>query len=369
MAEDDNETLPVTEPRRSRDGNRTDEPEEGESGDVVSGAPFEDGAGSDGDPDDNPEDGAESDRDGFEREPTDWFDGEPDAKSVERADSEPGENADDADDTGDAGDAGDGDSGDDAGDSEAGSGDDAAADLDEDLDGNTTADLDGDSDESGSPGAEDASEGGSGDHSSDEKTTLDRVKAFARTHKRPLIVATVLLVSLGVAGGGIWYCYDRTETAQAAEARHLVTYGNERDLVNETMAGAKTILDGDENGEGRITTEQVTDPATLDALDTANELRRVSPFLSVARSRGTGVVIAGRGNVVGTAPLDSILLRNAGVVTTLAPAALVGRPFDLANPVGSLVDALGGTAFCLSPEQLARALDRRARTHEARRWS
>ena len=110
-------------------------------------------------------------------------------------------------------------------------------------------------------------------------------------------------------------------------------------------------------------------PATLDALDTANDLRRVSPFLSVTRSRGTGVVIAGRGNVVGTAPLDSILLRNAGVVTTLAPAALVGRPFDLANPVGSLVDALGGTAFCLSPEQLARALDRRARTHEARRWS
>ena len=39
------------------------------------------------------------------------------------------------------------------------------------------------------------------------------------------------------------------------------------------------------------------------------------------------------------------------------------------QPRGVLVDALGGTAFCLSPEQLARALDRRARTHEARRWS
>ena len=274
MAEDDNETLPVTEPRRSRDGDRTDEPEEGESGDVVSGAPFEDGAGSDGDPDDNPEDGSESDRDGSEREPTDWFDGEPDAKSVERADSEPGENADDADDTGDAGD---GDSGDDAGDSEAGFGDDAAEDLGEDLGGDTDRDLggdtdgdpDGDSDEDGGLDAKDASEGGSGDPSSDEKTTLDRVKAFARTHKRPLSVATALLVSLCVAGGGIWYCYDRTETAQAAEARHLVTYGNERDLVNETMAGAKTILDGDENGEGQITAEQVTDPATLDALRAA----------------------------------------------------------------------------------------------------
>lgn len=270
MAEDDTEMLPVTEPRRSRDGDRTGEPEEGESGSVVSGAPFEDGVGSDGDP----EDGSENDRDGSEREPTDVSDGEPDAESAEQADREPDGNKDAA---------GDGNSGDDAGDgptegtcddptdgtdgdSEAGSGDDAAADLDEDLDGNTTADLDGDSDESGSPGAEDASEGGSGDPSSDEKTTLDRVKAFARTHKRPLIVATALLVSICVTGGGIWYCYDRTETAQAAEARHLVTYGNERDLVNETMAGAKTVLDGDENGEGQITAEQVTDPATLDAL-------------------------------------------------------------------------------------------------------
>lgn len=109
-------------------------------------------------------------------------------------------------------------------------------------------------------------------------------------------------------------------------------------------------------------------PSTLDALDAANGLRRVAPTLSVAKDRGAHVVLAGRGNVVGTDPLDSIKLRSDGVVSSLAVGALVGRPFDLAHPIASLRAALGGDAFCLPPEQLARALDRRAHLLESERW-
>lgn len=110
-------------------------------------------------------------------------------------------------------------------------------------------------------------------------------------------------------------------------------------------------------------------PLPLDALDRAHDLRRVAPTLSVARRRGALVVMAGQGNVVGTDPLDSVKLRGAGVVSSLSPSALVGRPFDLARPVASLRVALGGDAFCLPPEELARALDRRSHLLEAGRLS
>lgn len=110
-------------------------------------------------------------------------------------------------------------------------------------------------------------------------------------------------------------------------------------------------------------------PLPLDALDSAHDLRRVAPTLSVARGRGALVVMAGQGNVVGTDPLDSVKLRGAGVASSLSPSALVGRPFDLARPVASLRAALGGDAFCLPPEELARALDRRSHLLAAGRLS
>lgn len=107
--------------------------------------------------------------------------------------------------------------------------------------------------------------------------------------------------------------------------------------------------------------------ASLGALDRTHGLRRVAPFLSAGRASGSGVVLAGKGNVVGTDPLDSVRLRDAGVVTTLAPSALVGGEFDLADPVGSLRAALGGDAFCLAPDDLAHALDRRSHALGGRR--
>lgn len=108
---------------------------------------------------------------------------------------------------------------------------------------------------------------------------------------------------------------------------------------------------------------------TLDAVERANQLVRAAPLLCVSRAPGARVVLAGRGNVVGTAALSSSRLRDGGEVTDLAPTALVGRPFDLTDPVGSLRDALGGDAFCLPPEQLALALDRAAHERAARRVS
>lgn len=110
-------------------------------------------------------------------------------------------------------------------------------------------------------------------------------------------------------------------------------------------------------------------PLPLDALDRAHDLRRVAPTLSVACERGALVVMAGQGNVVGTDPLDSVKLRGMGVVSSLSPSALVGRPFDLARPVASLRAALGGDAFCLPPEELTRALDRRSHLLAAGRLS
>lgn len=86
------------------------------------------------------------------------------------------------------------------------------------------------------------------------------------SHKGSAIAFVIALaVVSGVAGGGI-YCYQRTETAQSAEARHLVTYANEQALVDETMVQAKTILDENEQGEGAITSEQVADASVLDVL-------------------------------------------------------------------------------------------------------
>ena len=99
----------------------------------------------------------------------------------------------------------------------------------------------------------------------------------AASHKGPVIALVIALaVVSGAAGGGI-YCYQRTETAQSAEARHLVTYANEQALVDETMMQAKTILDGNEQGEGVITSEQVADASVLDALrDTYDEHKDAS---------------------------------------------------------------------------------------------
>lgn len=100
-------------------------------------------------------------------------------------------------------------------------------------------------------------------------------------HKRLLVAGTVTLtVIVGTAGLGC-YCCQRTAAAQLEEARHLVTYTNEQTLVDETMAEARTILDGDENGKGKISAESVADPATLDTLravlEAHNESARVQP--------------------------------------------------------------------------------------------
>lgn len=112
-------------------------------------------------------------------------------------------------------------------------------------------------------------------------TATERLRRFVSGHRVPVIAGAVALaVVTGTAGTGL-YCYQRTEEAQAAEARHLVMYANEQDLVDETMAEARTMLDGDENGEGAVTAEQVADPATLDTLravlDAHEEAARVEP--------------------------------------------------------------------------------------------
>lgn len=106
-------------------------------------------------------------------------------------------------------------------------------------------------------------------------------------------------------------------------------------------------------------------PTSLSSLDRAHGLRRVAPFLSAARDSSSRVVLAGKGNVVGTDPLDSVRLRDAGVLTALAPSALVGADVSLIDPLRSLRTALGGDAFCIAPAELALALDRRA--HQGRK--
>ena len=101
----------------------------------------------------------------------------------------------------------------------------------------------------------------------------DSSRSAAERLRRLVAGAVALAVVTGAAGTGL-YCYQRTEAAQAAEARHLITYANEQTLVDETMTEARTVLEGDENGEGAVTAEQVADPAVLDALRAAYDEHR-----------------------------------------------------------------------------------------------
>ena len=71
------------------------------------------------------------------------------------------------------------------------------------------------------------------------------------TRGKLLVAGVVAFVVATTAGVGC-YCCQRTEDAQLDEARHLVTYANEQDLVDETMDEARTVLDGDESGKGVI---------------------------------------------------------------------------------------------------------------------
>lgn len=119
------------------------------------------------------------------------------------------------------------------------------------------------------------------DEDSIRPTAAERLSRFVSGHRVPVIAVVVALaVVTGITGTGL-YCYQRTEAAQAAEVRHLVTYANEQALVDETMAEARTLLEGDGNGEGMVSSEDVADPATLDTLravlDAHEEAARVEP--------------------------------------------------------------------------------------------
>ena len=119
------------------------------------------------------------------------------------------------------------------------------------------------------------------EENSTRPTAAERLRRFVSGHRVPVVAGAVALtVVTGAAGTGL-YCYQRTEAAQAAEERHLVTYANEQALVDETMAEARTLLEGDENGDGMVSPEDVADPATLDTLravlDAHEEAARVEP--------------------------------------------------------------------------------------------
>lgn len=101
---------------------------------------------------------------------------------------------------------------------------------------------------------------------------------------------------------------------------------------------------------------------SLVALDKSYSLRRIAPFLSVSRTDDRRIVIAGRGRLVGTDPLDSTRLRSPGVRTSIPVSLFVGRVVRMSDPIASLRDALGGNAFCIHPEQLSMALDRWSRS-------
>lgn len=110
------------------------------------------------------------------------------------------------------------------------------------------------------------------------------------TRGKLLVAGAVAFVVATTAGVG-YYCCQRTEDAQLDEARHLVTYANEQDLVDETMNEARTVLDGDESGKGVISADDVADPATLDALrdtlDAHEDAAQVEPNDSPHGSLGS----------------------------------------------------------------------------------
>ncbi|MBQ9317748.1 MAG: hypothetical protein IJ203_13115 [Atopobiaceae bacterium] len=101
-------------------------------------------------------------------------------------------------------------------------------------------------------------------------------------------------------------------------------------------------------------------PIDLDTLVKLYGLKPLSFGLAGANNSRDTIVLAGRGYVVGTEPLDSLKLRDAGVHTSLPLEALSARGLGLVNPTDprpALRRYFNDNAYCLHPEALADALD------------
>lgn len=80
------------------------------------------------------------------------------------------------------------------------------------------------------------------DEDSSRPTAAERLRRFVSGHRVPVVAGAVALaVVTGATGTGL-YCYQRTESAQAAEARHLVTYANGGIGFQTCVGGGNVII-------------------------------------------------------------------------------------------------------------------------------
>lgn len=87
-------------------------------------------------------------------------------------------------------------------------------------------------------------------------------------------------------------------------------------------------------------------------------LRPINMSLAVATIQAEGVIIAGRGNLVGTSPSDSIKLRSSKVHASLPVDAFSATDCNPLNPLKTLQRYYSDDAFCIAPDEFAQALDR-----------
>ena len=89
------------------------------------------------------------------------------------------------------------------------------------------------------------------------------------------------------------------------------------------------------------------------------EYRRIAPYLYVNRQGKEKDLYVGCGNIVGVDIGESLSLLNSQIVTSLKIGAFsTHQQFDFMEPISEISTACNTSAFCISPEDFASALNR-----------
>lgn len=97
---------------------------------------------------------------------------------------------------------------------------------------------------------------------------------------------------------------------------------------------------------------------TLKEADGASGYSRIAPYVYAATSPDAKVQYIGIGNLVGVDPKDGISLLAAEITTSLPPSAL-SFDFVCCDLLGALKKALNTDCYCITPDDLTAALNRR----------